>query len=541
MKIPATSLTLFAMSIFFYSLPRRRFLKTTFFISSAGLWLPKLLRAAPTDTDDPLLPLHLGWTSRLPWDAVVPLTSIAGQGEFWDERLEQAQQVLAERRRRGVFPGRGVSVPGDIRLRSGVILRGAEPAGTSSAHEEAYSPPAQLEFPKYTPKFTGNGTPVDSAFKGIVLADPAAAANCGLVHLNINRGCIQFSEAEGHRCGPNRFVFGCVLRNAAGVAAEIPNAKEHQPGWLRYTHKFRAAIRVHASENAVVANNRLPKSGDDNFTMHDYPLKDRQRNYVPFDVEFDYDNRPGIYVNHHCIGGAGGSGNDGTPETHPWGFRKGSLVRDNYIYCTGRCAIGFSGDGVTAAKNVIRFPKDIVRPTVTGVHRSYGSATNDNRAVEMRGWRWIVEDNDYVVYRNLCSDRRYYINDGEGLMHEDHCNSIIVDSRLAGNRGNSYLSLFHCGAIDGLHVEGNDISTHGRISDIYVTTPRHNVPGDYPIRRVNVVNNITRSNGIRVMGWPSEKVFVKGNRHLAGTPGVILNEANADLANNQNYVVKQKA
>ena len=52
-------------------------------------------------------------------------------------------------------------------------------------------------------------------------------------------------------------------------------------------------------------------------------------------------------------------------------------------------------------------------------------------------------------------------------MHEDHCNSTIVDSRLVNNRGNSYLSLFHAGEISGLHIEGNDISTQAGDSDIY--------------------------------------------------------------------------
>ena len=54
-------------------------------------------------------------------------------------------------------------------------------------------------------------------------------------------------------------------------------------------------------------------------------------------------------------------------------------------------------------------------------------------------------------------DDDYPINDGEGLMHEDHCNSAIVDSRLVGNRVNSYLSIYKCGPIDGLHqIFNND-------------------------------------------------------------------------------------
>lgn len=80
----------------------------------------------------------------------------------------------------------------------------------------------------------------------------------------------------------------------------------------------------------------------------------------------------------------------------------------------------------------------------------------------MRGWRWIVEDNDYEVYRSWAADRKYHINDGEGLMHENHCNAHIRDSRITGNRGNAYLSLYKTGGIDGLLIEGNDISVdHG--------------------------------------------------------------------------------
>ena len=523
------------MSYVSYRFNRRDFVRTSFLLAAAGIWLPQFSYAVPP-ADDPLAGLDLAWTAKLPWDVVFDLTTMSGSGEYWDERLRQAQEALSLRGGGVIFfPPGTYRFQKDILLRSGIILRGAKPDGRF-AHEERFSPASRLEFPKYVPSFSGGGAPIDSGFKGITLAEPAIARNCGLAYLAINRGYIAFGEGEGRRCGPNRFVFGCLLRNAAGAASEIPG--QNQPAWLRYTAKFRSAIRVHASENALVANNRVPKSGDDNFTVEEYPLKDRQGQLVPFSVEFDYDNRPGIYVNHHCIGGAGGSGNDGTPATHPWGFRKGSVIRDNFVFNTGRCAIGFSGEGVVCSRNIIQFEQGVPRPTVTGIHASYGSATNDNRALEMRGWRWVVENNEYEVYSNICSDGKYRINDGEGLMHEDHCNSTIVESRLVNNRGNSYLSLFHVGGIDGLHVEGNDISTPGRPSDIYVTTPRHKTPGDYPIRRVSIVNNITRSNGIRVMGWPAEAVIIKGNRHVGATPGIILNEANAEISNNENYGVR---
>lgn len=525
-------------------IPRRRFIQSAFVLTASGFWQPRAALAASVPTTDPLGPLALAWTGRLPWDQVLDITTLSPVGEYWDAPLQAAQQTLLQKSGGVVyFPAGSYKFQENVLLQSGIILRGAPPPPGPSPRESSFAPPSRLEFPRYTPVLTGSGTPVTAAFKGILLADPATAANCGLAHLHINRGHINFAEGEGRRCGTNRFVFGCVVRNAAGVMAEIPGTNESLPAWLRYTHKFRSAIRVHAQENALVAFNRIPKSGDDNFTMPDYPLKDRKGALIPFDVEFDYDNRPGIYVNHHCIGGAGGSGDDGTPETHPWGFRKGTLILDNYIYSTGRCAIGFSGDGVICSRNTIRFAKDVFRPTVTGIHCSYGSATNDNRAVEMRGWRWVLEENDYEVYRNYCSDRKYYINDGEGLMHEDHCNSSILDSRLVNNKGNSYLSLFHVGLVDGLHIEGNDISTPGKISDIYVTAPRHKKPGDFPIRRVTIIKNTTRSNGIRVMGWPADKVLIQDNRHAGSSAGTILNEARAELSGNTNYEIKtvQKA
>ena len=144
--------------------------------------------------------------------------------------------------------------------------------------------------------------------------------------------------------------------------AEVPSAKDNQPGWLRYPHKFRAAIRGRASEHALIANNRIPRSGEANFVMKDFQLEDRAKQFVSFDVLFDYDNRPGIYLNHHCVGSTGGSGNDGTLETHPWGFRKGLACVNNYVFATGRCVIGFCGDGVICLRNTIRFAKDVPRP-----------------------------------------------------------------------------------------------------------------------------------------------------------------------------------
>ncbi len=403
------------------------------------------------------------------------------------------------------------------------------------ATSDAYDPPTKFEFPKYQPVFEQDGTPIDTAFKGIQLENPTGGAHTGVVNLSLNCGHIHFGEGNEHQCSGSRIVFGCVLRNAAVADANVPYREEGQHPWQRFTARHHAAIDAKAREKLLVANNRLPKSGEENFVMKGYRLKPSRGKTPSFDVIFDYDNRPGLYVNHFCVGGAGGSGNDGTPESHPYGFRKEIVIVDNYIYHTGRMGIGFCGDGVICSRNMTRLAKDVWRPTATGRDMTSGSSTNDNRAIEMRGWRWIVEDNDCEVHRNWAADRAYQINDGEGLMHEDHCNSTVTDSRLVGNRVNSYLSIYKCGSIDGLWVEGNDVSVPGKIADIFVVANRNS--GSQPCRNVKIVNNVTRSNGILIAGSPSSGNVVQGNVHQGEQAGYLRNEANAKVAGNRNYVV----
>ncbi len=515
---------------------RREFVRFTA-AGVSGCFLPDCLQAAKPPIANPASHLDLGWTNALSWDQVLDVTTVSGNGRYWDGRLKKAQEMLVTRGGGVVyFPAGTYHFQDHIHLKDGVVLRGADPDGVTKAQDKRYRVATRFEFPQYRPTFFGRGTPIDTAFKGIYLENPADGANCGVVNLEINRGHIHLAEDEEHRCGANRIIYGCVLRNAAVADPNIPNDKVNQHRWQRFTARHHAAIDVKASQNILVANNRLPESGDDNFHMDDFLLKPTRGGPDRFDgVVFDYDNRPGIYVCHYCIGGAGGSGNDGTPETHPWGFRSGITICDNYVFNTGRTAIGFTGDGTVCANNVVRFAKDVWRPTTTGDAATSGSSTNDNRAVEMRGWRWTVDGNDYVVYRNWASDHRYLINDGEGLMHEDHCNSAIRDSRLINNRGNSYLSIYKCGSIDGLLIENNDISTPGGIDDIYVVADRNS--GRQPCRNVTIADNTTRSNGIRIAGAPASGNAIRDNRHIGGQ-GTLHNLAGAELSGNQGYRVE---
>lgn len=520
-------------------LDRRQFLLA----ASAGLgglvW-PRGLRAAPTavPASNPLAHLRLGWTGEIRWANVLDITQAPGRDLM--EKLANAQAELAAKGGGVIYFPPGVyQIPDTLRLKDGIVLRGADPWPSTRALDENYAPPSRLEFPRYVFQAEGDGTPLDTAFKGIHLENPATASNCGLVNLDLDHGHIYFGETADHTCGRNRLVYGCRLRHAALPHRQVPDLALGQKPWQRYTATWdRAAIQVFSAENALVANNRLPRSGEANFTMNGYLMLDRAKKLVPVDgVVFDYDNRAGIYLNHYAIGGPGGQGPDGTPETHPHGFRKGLVIRDNYVFNTGRCAIGFCGDGVECRNNIIRFARDVWRPTVTGRQVSTGASTNDNRAVEMRGWRWVVDGNDYEVYRNLAFDRQYYINDGEGLMHEDHVNSTVRDSVLTNNRGNAYLSIYKTAGIDGLLIEGNRILIDRAASSepaIHVSACRTNDP--FPCRNVRILRN-TVNRGILISGSPGENNVVRGNKAVGPTPLKIRNEAGATVEDNEGFEV----
>lgn len=494
---------------------------------------------------NPLARYNLPWTREIKWGNVARIQQFPG--DTWEARLAAAQTALSGQGGGVVFfPAGTYQFKESLHLKDGIVLRGADPVGVTAARQDQYDPPAKFEFPRYMPRFEGDGTPNDTAFKGIFVEDPATTSHCGLVHIAINYGHIAFGDGAEHKAGRDRFVYGCVLRNAATAEPAVPDLTIGQHPWQRFPRWHGGeAIGVYSAENCLIANNRLPQS-DANFLMKDYVLQGRGRTagkVVPPDgVWFDYDDRPGITANAYGIGGPGGAGPDGTPETYPWGFRKGTVVRDNYIYSTGRTAIEFTGDGTVCSFNVIRFKPEVVQWTNTGRGVVSGSSTNDNRAVTMRGWRWVVEGNDYEVYKNRAADTPYYINDGEGLMHEDHVNSTVLDSKLINNKGNSYLSIYLTGGINGLLVQGNDIRTSGGISAIYVVANRSAGRGKwtpFECRNVQILGNTTAGSGIEIGGAPAENNLIKGNRHI-GERGKIINGANARVEDNQGYDIEER-
>ena len=173
---------------------RRAFLVAAFVVLG-GLLLSGTLEAAEggLPTDNPVAYCKLPWTDQIQWANVLDVTQVPGKDIL--EKIANAQDRLAAQGGGVVyFPPGSYPIGDTIRLRDGVVLRGADPAPGSRAHEERYAPPSRLEFPKFVFSDQGNGTPVDTAFKGIHLAEPATASNCGVVNLDINRGHVFFEE-----------------------------------------------------------------------------------------------------------------------------------------------------------------------------------------------------------------------------------------------------------------------------------------------------------------------------------------------------------
>ena len=232
---------------------------TTAVIVSVLTLAPTRASAQPVPTDNPLAKYDLRWTEDIKWSNVVSIADFPG--DTHEQRLAGAQAASGKKGGVVYFPPGLCQFKESLHIRDGIVLRGATPGGIIDARDKLYNPPTQFEFPKYVPTFTGDGTPIETAFKGIYLEDQQRASNRGIVNIAINRGHINFGEGPDHKCGGNRMVFGCVLRNAAVADPAIPDSRTAQLPWQRFTRRHHAAITAKARENILIANNRHIGSG----------------------------------------------------------------------------------------------------------------------------------------------------------------------------------------------------------------------------------------------------------------------------------------
>ena len=483
---------------------------------------------------------HPAWVAALPWAREVTLSADPALPIDAPLAAAMAQAAITG----GVvrIPAGSWTVADDIRIPSGVILRGV-----------AGDPPAtQLAFPRYAFSAEGAGTPISSAFKGIHLADPAAGHDAGVIDLDCQFGHIAFGQAAdlGERIAagsaPRRLlVAGCRLRFAAMPDPAIPMAMRpgddapFQHAWQRWTHRHAAAITAWAGSDVLIAGNHLPIDASANATQRGYRLaaacpegkwtaEAKRLAVLERDIVFDYDNRPGIAVNHVAAGRQLDIWNTAL-EPRPAATATGIVIAANRIAGTGGGGIRVAGDGARVSGNDIVSPPGIVRPTARGYQLDRFS--NNIRAIELRGWRWQVVGNTYAVHSNLAEGGGRY-NDGEGIMHEAWENVGVRDSLLRGNRGNAYLCLWRV-PIDGLRIEDNTVD---RIHVLAETNAKPPVP--LVVRGLVISGNRTghaleRGGGITVRGAVGAESRIAGNRHLV--PGGGLASAGASVADNAGF------
>lgn len=443
-------------------------------------------------TDNPIASLYgndaYPWTNDLKWGCVYNIKDFNGRSDR--DRFNAARDA-ASANGGGVvyFPAGTYNFNDGIQLADGVVIRGETP-GVKDAKSDSYQPPSKLVFPKYEPKLSGSGTPNDTAFKQITTASPNKDSNIGVVSVDINRAAIAFKADIDSGTNQNVVIFGVRSNNVAEPDPTVPDRSFQEP-WQRYSYRFAANIKLNAFANVLVANNRVNDNITDNYDQPGYKIKARKKNtiitYEGDEVPFHYGNHYGIVVNR---GKSSGFKNGATPQQEPGLFRKGIVIRDNWVYHTMRVAIHASGDGLIIKDNIIKDEAGKqwwVNPT--GKKETTGAVTLENRAIDWSGWNVLVEGNNYLVYRHRIGNSKYLSTDGEGILAQECCGGTKINGvMISNNQGNAYIGLYKVRDIKNAKIIGNKLNSNiTNTSLIYVVADTNDRP--FSVENVLVKDN----------------------------------------------------
>lgn len=521
---------------------------------------------------NPAIHYDLSWTKQFKWDQQLNINEV--EGSTLEIKLRNAQEELSKKGGGVVFFPEGTyDFKDHILLKKGIVLRGVNPInlekfnpivpedlpqGYTDAKEPRYTLGTRFIFPKYA--FSKNKTQsqaLQEAFKGIRLENPKDAEFCGVVNIDIQNGHIALGEKEiqqeNYRTGNKKghfLVYGCVLKSTAVPRMDIP--QQWQESWQLFPDVAYGAITVYGCQNILIANNRIPEDNSSNFLMEDFTVFKTQAdwknktNASKHDVYFDYENRSGIRVNWMPLlkelaiwkiyEELDEAVRNGTHEKYvtPGGLVKGIVIRNNYVYSSGHGGIKSTGDGAYIAFNVVRTRPSVVLPTRNGLFMD--SHVNDIRGIEVRGWRWTIEGNDFDVHANYTPEGIKY-NDGEGLMHESWENVGVRDSKMINNVGNRYLCFWRV-PVRGLIISGNRVRSRNDWHAIYVNSqsrPNSKTLIDLPCERVEISDNLTESSGIKIVGENGKGNRITGNKHSVKGQAKIEDLAKSKVKNNENY------
>ncbi len=444
--------------------------------------------AAPTDNPVAAAygPAAYPWTDEIPWDRVFDVTDYPGAD---DTARYNAARDAAAAAGGGVvyFPAGTYTFSGDLYLKDGVVIRGADPTGITDATVAGYAPPTRFEFPAYVPSLSGSGADNSAAFKKITTTTPATDSNIGIVNVDVNRAAISF---PGGVSGSNRNIVlhGVRSNNVAEPDSGVPASWQQQ--WQRWSYRFAANIRVQAYANVLVANCRLNDAVTDNFEQPGYVVSSTGAAggtlttlTTGSQALFNYTNHYGIVVNRD----GNSSGLSVAPLSSPSLFRPGIVIRDNHVFHTMRVAIHAAGQGLVIKDNVVRDQNGktaYVDPT--GKKPVSNSATLENRIIDWSGWNVAVEGNDGEVFRHVLNGGTYMSVDGEAILAQECCGGTLVNGvAIRDNTVNSYIGLYKMQDIRNVDISNNTVS--GSDLGIYVNANTNST--SYAARDVSVSNN----------------------------------------------------
>lgn len=479
------------------------------------------------------------WTDNIKWNCVYNINDFPGSNMV--NRFNAARDA-AFANGGGVvyFPSGTYNFTDNIFLKNGVSIRGDHPS-VRDAKSDSYQPPSQLVFAKYEPTLSGNGTPNNTAFKKILTTSPDSDSNLAVVNLDINRAGIKLLGDIDNGKKHNILVFGTRTNNVADPSSQVPDTS-FQDAWIRYSDRFTANIAINAYANVLVANNRLNDAITDNYEQPGYkvkPIPGQGEEVITYPegskVPFHYGNHYGIMVNRSKPGGFALAG---YPKTEPGLFRKGIVIRDNWIFHTMRVAIHAAGDGLLIKNNQIldELNKQWWTDPV-GIRQPRGAVTYENRAIDWSGWNVQIEGNNYQVYRHRVMDTKYLSVDGEGILIQECCGGSQINGvSIIKNEGNAYIGLYKVPVMRNVQIRENRLldNNTANFPFIYVNANTNN----YSSSMENVIiENNSLTGGIRsVATLGGSGNLIRNN--IGNNTGTIQYSCNVVLQGNIGFSVE---
>ena len=373
--------------------------------------------------------------------------------------FESAQKAATEGAGGGgvvYFPAGTYSFSTNITIESNVVIRG-EP---STDMAKKGTSPGTLS-PKTIFKCTFG------EHIGIFNSDPKGK-NFGIINVELDGCAVMFwpalkSSSKGFKSywwtaedvigmGQNKVVIGNKIHD---VTYQHPNPDTNDS--IIWPWSFSTAIACYSDNNTLVANNLISKSTTSKKTT---VTLDGDKLTVPYLV----DNRYGIDVNQILLGGVIGKymghqcpHDPGTltPSCAPWYFRRGLVIRDNYVYMNGRVGVSWSGggDGKTVGSGTLVYNNHVEVASgttcwsVNGVKKMTGHDTNENRGYDQKGYENNITMNTGHINRQKAADTPYMTVDGEGILQQavngnDGLRSLWYKNDLSGG-STGYLAYYN--------------------------------------------------------------------------------------------------